>query len=229
MRKKLATVLAAGAASLGFAAALHAGGWAIVTVRDLPEYAVAGKPLPLTFMVRMHGITPRDGLEPTVAATLGSEPGTLTVITSAVPTRQPGEYTAALVVPLPGSWTIRIDTVEFNESTLHELPVIAAGRPAPPPLSQPDLGERLFVAKGCIACHVNRELQSGDLVNVFKTFGFGSESPDLTGKSFAEANLQRLLADPAATRGPDTLMPDLGLTSSEIAALTAFINRERPR
>jgi hypothetical protein len=41
-------------------------------------------------------------------------------------------------------------------------------------------------------------------------------------------HLASLLADPAATRGPDTAMPDLDLTGSEIAALTAFINRERP-
>jgi hypothetical protein len=227
MRSKLAIVSIAGA-SVVFAAALQAGGWVVVSVRELPEYAIAGEPLPLTFIVRAHGLTPRNGLAPMVAARLRTEAGTLTVTTSAVPTGRPGEYTAYPVVSYPGRWTIQIVVNELNDSTLHELPVIAAGSPAPPPLSPPAVGERLFVAKGCIACHVNRELQSGDLGNVFKTSGFGSEAPELTGKRFADAYLKSLLADPTATRGSDVLMPDLGLTSSEIAALTAFINRERP-
>ena len=35
-----------------------AGGWAVVTVEQLPDYVEAGKPLTLTFMVRQHGVTP---------------------------------------------------------------------------------------------------------------------------------------------------------------------------
>lgn len=227
MRRSLAAVVAG--ASLVAVAALHAGGWVIVSVRDLPEYAVAGKPLPLTFVVRAHGMTPRDGLQPmVVAASRGRQSGTVMVTTSAVPTGRSGEYTAAPILPAPGGWTIRIEVNDVNDSTLHELPVIAAGDPAPPPLSQPALGERLFVAKGCVGCHVDRDLQSGDLVTVFETTGFGSGAPELTGKTFPAAYLKNLLADPAATRGSDTGMPDLGLTSAEIAALTAYINRERP-
>lgn len=225
MRGQLITVLAVVAASLMFVAAPYAGGWAIVSLRDLPEYAVAGKPLPLMFTVWQHGVEPLDGLEPVVTASSG----TLTVTVSGVPTMKIGEYRAALVLPRPGSWAIQIDTVTFNESTFHELVVISAGGPAPPPLSPPALGERLFVAKGCIGCHINRELRSAGAVNVFKTFGFGSAAPDLTGKRFADAYLKSLLADPTATRGPDARMPNLDLTSFEIAALTAFINDERPR
>jgi hypothetical protein len=222
MRRKLATAVAAGVAS-AVVAALHAGGWVVVSLRDLPEYAVAGKPLPLRFMVRQHGVEPLGGLEPIV--TVSSS--TRTVSVPAVPTRKTGEYAATLVLPHPGRWTIRIATVAFNESTLHALPVIVDGSPAPPPLSPPALGERLFVAKGCIGCHANRELRSGDMADVFKTFGSGSGAPDLTGKRFADAYVKSLLADPAATRGPDAGMPDLGLARSEITALTAFINRER--
>ena len=226
MRRKLGTVLAAGA-SLVIGAALHAGGWGIVTVRDLPEYAVAGTPLPLTFLVRAHGVEPHDGLQPPVAASSETSSGTLTVNVRAVPTGNPGEYSAVLVLPDPGLWTIRIGDGTFYDSTLHRVAAIAPGSPAPPPLSPPALGERLFVAKGCIGCHVNRELH-GNPGDVFRTFGFGSEAPDLTGRRFADAYLKSLLADPTATRGPDTVMPDLGLTSAEIAALTAFINRARP-
>src|SRR5947199_30203 len=40
-----------------FISAAFAGGWAIVTLDDFPEYAVAGKPVNLTFAVRQHGVT----------------------------------------------------------------------------------------------------------------------------------------------------------------------------
>ncbi len=33
-----------------------AGGWAIITLNEFPDYAVAGKPLNLTFSVRQHGV-----------------------------------------------------------------------------------------------------------------------------------------------------------------------------
>jgi len=214
-------VFVAGVALLALAAAVHAGGWAIVTVRDLPEYAVAGKALRLTFMVRQHGVEPRGGLTPTLTARSDA----VTVTASAIETKNTGEYTATLALPRPGHWTITIDTVLFNDSTLPALTVIAPGGPTPSPLSPAALGERLFVAKGCIGCHVNREVQARHLVDV---------GPDLTGKRFPDIYLNSLLADPKATRAREAEpnegeMPNLDLTNPEIAALTAFINRERPR
>ena len=68
MRGTWTNVLTGGVASLVLVAAVHAGGWAIVTLRDLPQYAIAGTPLQLTFMVRQHGVSPMGGLAPEVAA-----------------------------------------------------------------------------------------------------------------------------------------------------------------
>ena len=45
------------------AMAYGAGGWAIVTVDDVPEYLVAGKPTEIGFTVRQHGATPLNGLQ----------------------------------------------------------------------------------------------------------------------------------------------------------------------
>jgi len=216
MRHKRVRLFVAGIVSLVLVATVHGGGWAIVTVRDLPEYAVAGKPVRLTFIVRQHGVTPANDLEPEVTA----KSGTRVVKKSAVKTKNAGEYTSTLALPYPGVWTIEI----INESyALPELIVIAAGVPAPPPLSPTALGKRLFVAKGCTGCHSNQEVRAGDDPGV---------GPDLTGKRFTEAYLKSVLADPSATfrrnsepeRGE---MPNLDLTKSEIAALTAFINRKR--
>src|SRR5262249_22564453 len=49
-----------------------AGGWAVVTLNDFPDYAVAGKPLNIIFAVRQHGQTLLSGLQPTVSATTTS-------------------------------------------------------------------------------------------------------------------------------------------------------------
>src|SRR5216117_4585908 len=48
------------------------GGWAAITVEDLPDYVVARQPLVLSFMVRQHGVRPLSGLNPTVEAKSGS-------------------------------------------------------------------------------------------------------------------------------------------------------------
>ena len=205
-------------ASLVLVAKVYAGGWAIVTVRDLPEYAVAGKPVQLTFMVRGHGVSPIGDLEPEVVA----KSGTNTVKASAIPTKKTGEYTASLALSRPGNWTIHIIGT-IDDPILPEFAVIAPGSPAPLALSQSAVGKRLFVSKGCIGCHVNREV---------RTENQGGVGPDLTGKRFPETYLKSLLANPKATFGSKSEgagweMPNLGLTKSEIAALTAFINSRR--
>ena len=69
MSRKWFPLVVASVASLVLAAGVCAGGWAIVTVRDVPESGVAGKPLQLTFMVRDPGGSPLEGLRtPNIAA-----------------------------------------------------------------------------------------------------------------------------------------------------------------
>jgi len=210
MRHSRIKWMAVGATLLALVATLQAGGWAIVTVRNLPEYAVAGKPFQLEFTVRGHGIEPLGELEPKLTATSGES----VVKASAVASKKKGEYAANLTLPRPGVWTIEI-TGTIDDPTLPGLVVIAPGTPAPVPMSQSALGERLFVSKGCIGCHQD---------------GVG---PELTGRRFPETYLKSLLADPrSAFASLDAertwRMPNLELSKSEISALTAFINRQRP-
>ena len=219
MNGKRIALLVAGFGSLLLVATVYAGGWAVTTVRDFPEYAIAGKPLQLTFMVRQHGVTPYEGLTPMLTAKSGSE----TAKAPAGKTKTAGEYTAALVLPHPGQWIIRIEGVVIDP-TLPVLTVIAPGSPRPSPLSQVTLAERLFVTKGCLGCHMNEEVEPN------RRGGIG---PDLTGKRFPEAYLKSFLANPQAALGRTAEsdygdMPNLGLTKSEIETLTAFINRDRP-
>src|SRR5262245_57491526 len=165
----------------------YAGGWATITVlNEFPDYAVAGKPLDLSFMVRQHGQTPLSGLQPTIRATTTSGLSAKAAVTAS---RTPGQYAAALTLPEPGMWTITI-TSGFNASaiTLPALKVIAPGVPAPVAFSPATRGVRLFAAKGCVGCHRHLEVNPE-----FKT----DARFDLTTKRFPPDYLTRFLADPS--------------------------------
>jgi hypothetical protein len=120
------------------------GGWAVITVEDLPGHLVAGKPVELSFLVRQHGMTLLNGLRPTVFA----KSGKTEVQASAIPGKKNGGYTATLVVPATGEWTITIASGFLNNtSTLAPLSAVAPGAPAPRVMAAADRGRQLFIAK----------------------------------------------------------------------------------
>jgi mono/diheme cytochrome c family protein len=177
---------------------------------------VAGQRFDLTFTIRQHGRTPLNDLTPRVRATLGRSE------TRVVATRgsSPGQYVAALTIPEPGEWTVNIHS-SFGNSELTLLPItaLASGARATA-LSDVERGRRLFVAKGCLGCHVN---------SAAGLPGEAGVGPDLTGRRYPAEYLQRFLADPAsilASRAGTAGMPNLNLDPPEIAALVAFLNAE---
>jgi mono/diheme cytochrome c family protein len=197
--------------------AVHFGGWAVITLEDLPDQVVVGQPVTLTFAVRQHGRTLLNGLSPRVEAKGGGQ----TVRAAAAPATGTGRYAASLTLPNAGTWTITVYSGFGNGNvTLMPLPAVSPGRAA----SEPALatrGQRLFVAKGCLTCHVHEAVQGSGTVKV---------GPDLSGRRYASEYLQRFLADPsiATTRAVSgEEMPNLNLAPREIAALAAFINGER--
>lgn len=193
------------------------GGWATVTVEDVPDYVEAGKPLPLKFMIRQHGVTPLNGIHPTIEARSGGNAARA----AAEPGKEAGQYVAALTLREPGEWTITINS-GFGNSKLTLLPIraIAAGSPAPVALAADERGRRLFVSKGCVGCHTRNDVDVGEGAMI---------GPVLTGKRYEAAWLRKFLADPAAnaTHTGTFRMPNLGLKESEIASLAAFVNAER--
>ncbi|MGH7427493.1 MAG: c-type cytochrome [Candidatus Methylomirabilaceae bacterium] len=197
--------------------ALHFGGWAVITVEDLPDQVVVGQPVTLTFAVRQHGRTLLSGLNPRVEAKGGGQ----TVRAAAAPATGTGRYAATLTLPNAGAWTLTVYS-GFGPSnvTLMPLPAVNPGRaPVEPALAT--RGQRLFVAKGCLTCHLHTEVPASGVVRV---------GADLSGRRYAAEYLQRFLADPSSvtTRRPGgEEMPDLNLAPREIAALTAFINGEK--
>jgi hypothetical protein len=189
------------------------GGWATITVDDLPEHVVAGQPVQLSYTVRQHGVSLLRGLKGRVEARLDNRE----VLVPAASGRKAGQYTASLTIPEPGSWTVTIHS-GFGNSSRKLLPIRVVDRTTRVAAMAPaERGMHLFVAKGCVTCHTHRD--AGPEAK-------GDVGPDLTDKRFTADYLARYLADPSIkTPTSDTKsMPDLDLKEPEIAALVAFIN-----
>src|ERR1051326_126790 len=175
---------------------VHAGGWDIVTLKDFPDFVVAGEPLNLTFKVWVPSLDPLADLQPAIRATscpglcaagLAPQPRyakTKELVVKAKTGAAPGEYTASLILLEPGDWFITVDTDYPGAPTLPLLKVVAPGTPPPAPFSPAIRGSRLFITKGCNACHLRDEAG--------RVYG-----PDLTGRRFAPEYLKKFLADPS--------------------------------
>lgn len=191
------------------------GGWATITVDSLPEYAVAGAPVEISYTVRQHGQQLLGKLSGSIAARSGEE-----VADATSAEKGNGKYVATVTVPNPGQWTVEINS-GFLTSRVNLLPitVVPKGSPAPAPMSSANVGRHLFVAKGCVTCH------SHQLTMGFNTLKVG---PDLTEPKFMSAYLNRFLADPSIKTNwtNSNRMPDLALKPAEIKALVSFLNRE---
>ena len=203
----------------------YAGGQDLVTVKDFPDFVVAGKTLELTYTVWVPSLEPLNDLRPVVHAT-GPKGSAVRAIAEAGAAT--GEYTAALILPEPGEWVIAVDTEYESAATLPPLKVIAPGTAARNPLALPTRGFRLFTLKGCNGCHLHPEVKDG------RPYG-----PDLTGERFAKEYLTRFLADPSIKPVPEEVcskdrafcgspyaMPNLNLKDTEIEALVAFIMKK---
>ena len=187
----------------------HAGGWAVITVQDLPDYVEAGTRVDLSYMARQHGHTPLELLRGSIQATSGR----LSVTGTVSPGGKPGLYAASITLPSPGEWSITIRS-GFGKSDITLVPLTAVehGTSLTRSLSDAERGRRLFVAKGCVTCH--EQIAVG---------------PNLTGKRFDVAYISGFIANPPSTpsRQGGSPMPNLGLQQREIASLVAYLNSDR--
>jgi mono/diheme cytochrome c family protein len=200
------------------------GGWAVVTLQEVPEYLEVGKPTTLSFKIRQHGETLLADRSPTV--TLRKADGFLSRLfgrnrVTAVKGSEVGLYEATVTPSKVGDVSITIDTdLAGWKAKLLPFRVVAAGE-TPPPLSSHDRGRQLFAAKGCATCHAKHDEPE------FADWQVVMVGPDLAGRSFPTDWLAQKLADPAQFRGARTngpVMPTLTLDEREIAALVSFVN-----
>lgn len=212
---KLAAALLAGFVAMG--------GWAVVTVKDLPEYFVAGQQYTIEFTVRQHGRTLLSDLEPqllvnTAQRRLGGLLGGGAEQRIPARNRGNGAYAVTFTAPATRAGQVYL-TIKSgfgaSDLRLYPAPVIAAGAALPSPLALADRGRTLFVAKGCNACHSNIDLVDRP-DNQSLTVG-----PELGGRHLArEYVIQKL-------KTPSEKMPSLGLSDAEATAIAAFLAGER--
>ena len=278
--------------ALGFVFPVFAGGWAVITLDELPTDVVAGKPLRIGFTVLQHGRTPMTDLEPTVTIQLSFDEK---FVVYAEPEGKPGHYTATITFPREGNWKWSIQAFTMDQP----MPVLTVAAPGAVSASQPvktepattnispllifrtlalgigliglviafrrrsrlavaltafcllvgfalfiaeagtasgleaqgrsseglsesspaqvELGRQLFIAKGCITCHINSKAAGS---SEYWTIPVGT---NLSNFSASPEVLFVSLKDPSAAKS-DTQMPNLDLTKVEIEALIAFIN-----
>jgi len=107
-------LLLAFAATTGTA---HAGGWATVELGEAPSGIVAGEPWRVELIVKQHGITPMEGVTPSVKIDNGA--GVVKTF-RARPTDRIGTYLAEVDFPSAGTWKTRIYD-GFTDASPHRL------------------------------------------------------------------------------------------------------------
>jgi len=203
------------------------GGWAVVTLQEVPEYLEVGNTTTISFKIRQHGRTLLDDRSPTVSM-VDPDASFLSRLfnrNSVRATRgsEPGLYEAPITPSDTGETSLVIDTDLFSWRTkLLPIRIVATGETAP----RMDLGERgkhLFAAKGCATCHAKHDEPAFADQNLVQV------GPDLTGRTYPAEWLATKIGDPSQNRviAGDILMPRLELDQSEIEALVRFINGSR--
>lgn len=198
------------------------GGWAVVSVKDLPESFVAGQQYTIEFEVRQHGRNLLSGLEPSLVVSSserrwgGLVGGKDETTIPAVARSSRGRYAATFTAPAVERVFLTIKS-GFGPSDLRLYPVsvVAAGA-VRAPMAPANRGRDLFVAKGCNTCHVNRDLANRP-DNKETTVG-----PELSGRRLARSYVIQKLKNATSEA-----MPDLGLSDAEVTALAVFLTGER--
>lgn len=210
----------------------QAGGWATITLVELPQDVPMGGPIEIEFVVRQHGQHPIAGLSPTVQAWQKGE----TITVHAEPSKNPGHYQATLLFPTPGEWTWQIEAfgmaaemptlmvsvpAEVLESPLGQLFLLLGFRPGERTTPDPGMyGRDLFVAKGCVTCHTHTAVPASWTNTIGRDLSTYDPNPE-----FLRVWLRNAQEFTSNRQWP---MPTLELTDEEIDALIAFLSERTP-
>jgi cytochrome c2 len=124
---------------------VFAGGWAVITLDELPTGVVAGEPLTIGFTVLQHGKTPMSGLDPTITANLYKDQE---FVVHAEPAGKSGHYIATLTFPQAGEWRWSIQAFTMDQ-TMPMLSVAAPSVASPPVIkSKPAAFSWLMLIRG---------------------------------------------------------------------------------
>jgi hypothetical protein len=108
---------------LGPAGVAHAGGFATVELGTAPHGLVAGKPWRVELIVKQHGITPLEGLRPSIR--IANAAGAVRTF-PARPAGRAGVYVADVTFASAGTWRARIFD-GFTDATPHRISALTVG------------------------------------------------------------------------------------------------------
>jgi hypothetical protein len=127
------TVAVVLAGALALPAVANAGGWATVSLSSTPDGMPPGKPWVVELQILQHGVTPLDGVRPSVILTQSATGATRTF--RAQPTGKPGTYRARAVFPSGGTWRYAVDDGFRGR---HGYPPVTMGDAAAAPVAPVD-------------------------------------------------------------------------------------------
>ena len=120
--------------AMAFTIPALAGGWAVITLDELPAQVEANQPIEIGFMVRQHGVTPLSGLSPVIRAQVAGSGKS--IIVEAADEGKVGHYVATLTLPQSGQWEWSIEAFGGAQPmpalTVIE-PAVAAAKTEPVP------------------------------------------------------------------------------------------------
>lgn len=111
--------------ALALPAAAAAGGWATAGLGPPPGGLGPGEPWDAELTLLQHGVTPLDGVHPTITI-IGPETRTFEF----TPTGEPGGYVAEVVFPSAGTWRYELDD-DFSQ--VHTFGPVQVGAPVAAP------------------------------------------------------------------------------------------------
>ena len=104
-----------------------AGGWAVITLDELPTQITAGQALSIGFTVRQHGKTLRSDLSPIVRFDRSDTTESFHV--TAQRQGAEGHYVAEIEFPSAGQWEWQVDIEQFGMIT-QPMPTLSVQAPA---------------------------------------------------------------------------------------------------
>lgn len=107
----------------------EAGGWAVITLDELPDQIAAGQSFTIGFTVRQHGRTLRDDLAPLVRFERSAAQDSF--VATAKRAGDSGHYVAEITLPTAGQWNWKVDIEQFGMVTQDMAPLtVLASAPA---------------------------------------------------------------------------------------------------
>jgi hypothetical protein len=101
----------------------QAGGWATVELGHAPSGLVTGTPWRVELIVKQHGVTPMEGVKPSIRIDNGAG---VTRTFHARPTARVGHYVADVRFPSAGTWRARIFD-GFTDAVPHRISALDVG------------------------------------------------------------------------------------------------------